>query len=433
MRETIVRGVVSAACVASLLALASGCSSEAGAGAGAGREPGDESVARASSPIIAGSPSTSDQDAVVLLAIHSGGALRGTCTGTLVAPNLVLTARHCVSETDRGALCTKSGSAIQEGVVHGDYSASELYVYTGIDGVRRVNDPNRAAARGKQLVHENVSTMCNSDVAFIVLQTSVQGRIAPLRLKGGVREGETLTAVGWGLTEAGDLPNARQQREGVAVGYVGPLTLDPSSNIGLGNAEFIVGESICSGDSGGPAFSSKGAIVGVVSRGGGGAANPSNESANCVGRDVLNFYTHLSTKSALVAKAFQLAGAEPRTEGDAPGVGVGESCKTNLDCSSDACVKGKCERRCDDGTKCSAAEICKAYEDKKICAPAPVDPTPEPAAEEPPVEAAAAAPTTTTTTTTGCSTSPGGSSGGGIGFLLAIAAVAAAFRRSRTP
>ncbi|MDB4937879.1 MAG: hypothetical protein JWP87_4851 [Labilithrix sp.] len=422
--ETSVRGVLSAAFIASVIALASGCSSEPGAHGG-------EPLARAASPIIAGTPSTSDQDAVVLLAIYEAGQLHGTCTGTLVAPNLVLTARHCVSATDRGALCNASGGALQEGAVHGDYAASDLYVYTGVDGVRNVYDPNRAAARGKQLVHENVSTMCNSDVAFIVLQSSVQGRIAPLRLKGAAREGEKLTAVGWGLTEAGDLPAKRQQREGVAVNYVGPVTLDPASTIGLGDSELLVGESICSGDSGGPAFSAKGAVVGVVSRGGGGAANPSNESANCVGRDVLNFYTHLSNKAALVAKAFQLAGAEPRTEGDAPGVGVGESCKTNLDCSSDACVKGTCERRCDDGTKCALSEICKPFEDKKICVPAPAPPTPEPAAEpEPAPVAAAAAPSATTTTTSGCSTSPAGSTSGA-GFLLAIAAIAGAAARRR--
>jgi V8-like Glu-specific endopeptidase len=427
---TTVRGLLSAASVATLLALASGCSS---AGDHANGDSADETVARAASPIIAGTPSTSDQDAVVLLAIYSGGQLHGTCTGTLVAPNLVLTARHCVSDTDRGALCNASGRALQEGAVHGDYAASDLYVYTGVDGVRNAYDTKRAAARGKQLVHENVSTMCNSDVAFIVLESSVQGRIAPLRLKGAAREGERLTAVGWGLTEAGDLPTKRQQREGIAVEYVGPVTLDEASGIGLGSSEFLVGESICSGDSGGPTFSSKGAVVGVVSRGGGGTTSPSNESANCVGRNVLNFYTHLSDKGALVAKAFQLAGAEPRSEGDPPGMGVGETCKTNLECSSDACVKGKCERRCDDGTKCAAAEICKAYEDKKICAPAPVEPAAEPAAAEPQAEAAAPASSTTTITESGCSTSPGrvGSNGGGAGVLLAIAAALAAAARRR--
>ena len=424
MTRKTVRAVVSAACLGSVLALASGCSS------GSPSAGSTELVANDSARIIDGTASTSDQDAVVLLAMRPGGALRGTCTGTMVAPNLVLTARHCVADTDRGALCSESGRAIQEGAVRSDYDAGDLFVYTGVDGIKNISDPNRAAARGKQVVHENVSTLCNADIAFIVLDRSVQGRIAPLRLKGAAREGETVTAIGWGLTEAGGLPTKRLQRTDVAVLGVGPVTLDAANDIGLGASEFVVGESFCSGDSGGPSFSSKGAVIGVVSRGGGGGEDPANEAANCVGNRVINFYTHLTGKAALVAQAFKLAGAEPRTEGDAPGVGVGEACKANLDCSSDACVKGKCERRCDDGTKCASAEICTPYEDKKICTPAP-DEAPPPAADAEPVAAAAPKSITTTTTTEGCSASPSGSSTGTLGFALALGAVAIAARRRR--
>lgn len=432
-----VRATVSVACLSTLLAVAAGCSS--GAPGESDRAPGDEAVARASSPIISGTTSTSDQDAVVLIVLHdSSGQIKGTCSGTLVAPNLVLTARHCVSDTDEGALCTKTGAALQQGAARGDLNPRDLSIYTGVDAVQSADNPSRAAARGKQFVHENVSTICNADLSFIVLDTAVNGRIAPLRLTGGTREGELLTAVGWGITESNNLPGSRQQRTNVAVQAVGPLTLDAQSQIGLGNSEFLVGESICSGDSGGPTLSAKGAVVGVVSRGGGGGSgtpDPNNPSASCIGQNVFNFYTHLSEKAALVAQAFAAAGAEPRTEGDPPGLAVGETCTTDLDCSSDACVKGTCERRCDDGTGCTSTEICTAFETaKRVCAPAPASKTPDAGADPEPTTADAPSKpgTLTTTTTTGCSTSPAGStSGGGAGFVLALGALALASTRRR--
>jgi len=433
-----VRAIVSVAFVASLLAVASGCSSAAtGDTEGAALS---EVVGHAASPIISGTTSTADQDAVVLIVLHDpSGQIKGTCSGTLVAPNLVLTARHCVSDTDEGALCTKAGVALQEGGARSDFNPSDLSIYTGVDAVQVADQPNKAAARGKQFIHENVSTICNADLSFIVLDTAVQGRIATLRLTGGTREGEVLTAVGWGITESNQLPGSRQQRTGVQVQAVGPMTLDAQSGIGLGNSEFIVGESICSGDSGGPTLSAKGAVVGVVSRGGGGgsgAPDPNNPSASCIGSNVYNFYTHLGQKAALVAQAFAAAGAQPRSEGDPPGVGVGEKCTTDLDCSSDACVKGVCERRCDDGTGCAANEVCTAFETaKKVCVAAPASKTPAVAPSDPadpPTADAPAQPGTVTTTTSGCSAAPAGtSSGGDSALLVALGAIALATSRRR--
>jgi hypothetical protein len=432
------RTTTAVAFISTILAVASGCSSAA-AGDGEGSAPA-EVVAHASSPIIAGTTSTSDQDAVVLIVLHDpNGQIKGTCSGTLVAPNLVLTARHCVSDTDEGALCTKAGVALQQGGARGDFSPSDLSIYTGVDAVQVADQPNKAAARGKQFVHENVSTICNADLSFIVLDRAVQGRIATLRLTGGTREGEMLTAVGWGITESNNLPGSRQQRTNVQVQAVGPMVLDAQSQIGLGNSEFLVGESICSGDSGGPTLSAKGAVVGVVSRGGGGGSgtpDPNNPSASCIGSNVFNFYTHLSQKAALVAEAFAAAGAQPRTEGDPPGASVGEKCTTDLDCSSDACVKNVCERRCDDGTACAATEVCTAFETaKKVCVAAPASKTPPAATADPgdePTADAPAKPGTVTTTTSGCSAAPvGSSSGGGSALLVALGAIALVTSRRR--
>jgi hypothetical protein len=418
------KSFASAALAALLGVLAAGCSS----GETATKS---DSFAKTSSRIISGTDSTSDQDAVILLAVRDSTGLKGTCTGTLVAPNLVLTARHCVSDTDEGALCTKDGTPLKEGVVRDDRPPSSLYVYAGVDAIRSADDPARAAARGKSVFHETVSNICDADVAFILLDQSIQGRVAPMRLTSTAREGEKLTAIGWGLTNGGTLPTTRQQRSNIPVEAVGPVVLDAQSNIGLGPSEFLVGEAFCSGDSGGPTFSTKGAVVGVVSRGGGGGMSMTNDAANCIGNDVVNFYTQLSQKSQLIEKAFAAAGATPRSEGDPPGLGVGEACKTNLECSSDACVKGTCERRCDDGTTCAASESCTPFEDKKVCTPAPDAPK-TPTSGDPAPAGAAPQTTTTTTTTSGCSASPRTTSSSSFALVGLAIGLVLARRRLRT-
>ncbi len=52
--------------------------------------------------VIGGTESSATHDQIVLL-VHSDGAkVFATCSGTLVAPNVVMTARHCVSAVAKG-------------------------------------------------------------------------------------------------------------------------------------------------------------------------------------------------------------------------------------------------------------------------------------------------------------------------------------------
>lgn len=395
------------------------------AATGCSSGPAGEGAEEQSAPIIDGTSSSTDHDSVMLIVIRG----RGACTGTLVAPNLVLTARHCVTQTDGGALCKVDGTPYDGGRLYSNYAPSDLLVYRGQLAVATASDPTKASAKGKQLIVENTSTYCDSDVAFILLDRAVSAPVAPMRLREGARDGEYVTAVGWGLTEDGRAPSKRLMREDIRVEAVGPYTFDEQTRIGLARSEFMIGEGICSGDSGGPAFASSGAVVGVVSRGGNGEQG-GGAADSCIGSSTIGIYTHLANKTALVERAFKLSGFAPRDEGTPPGKVAGESCFENVDCSSNTCVSRVCRTPCKDDSACEVGEKCTAKGDLEICLPEPKKEAP---AEETSDDANAAAPspsTTTTTTTSGCSATPSGF-GPNATFCGAIALALAAARRRR--
>jgi V8-like Glu-specific endopeptidase len=258
-----------------------------------------DDVVAVSQPIIHGKRSSASQNAVVMLRI----ADEAVCTGTLVAPNLVLTARHCVSETEEGIECAPNGRAISGGQVGRDRAPEEIIVYAGAQ-----QSSLRAGARGLSIIHDGATNLCNHDIAFVVLDRAITGTpIASLRLTDSTRAGEQVTAVGWGLTSSNKLPKARMQRSDVSILDVGP---SPDS----ASTQMLVAESICSGDSGGPALSAAGAIIGVVSYGGNGEYDPSRPAAGCLGARARNVYTRVAPFPKLIREAFAEAGATPIPE-----------------------------------------------------------------------------------------------------------------------
>jgi hypothetical protein len=190
------------------------------------------------------------------------------CTGAVIAPNVVLTARHCVSvSTSQTVACDENGVSGNGAQVGADV---DLDLRGRLVGPAPVLSTGTPAAVGKAIFHAQSDILCNADVALVVLDRDLQG-VAPLRVRLAkpVVQGESVRAVGYGQNdlgikdELGLALGTRIRKDSIGVLAVGKQV--STSQTPLASNEFELGLSICEGDSGGPAISeASGAVVGVV-------------------------------------------------------------------------------------------------------------------------------------------------------------------------
>ena len=262
-------------------------------------------------PVYGGIISPEENDAVVELRMppEKEGDSNRICSGTVVAPRLVITARHCIAPYIGGEYQCNAEGGYNEGSPRDPANAGTVgQPYNPPDQVEiRVGQQagDSAPAFGEKIYIMPTETICKNDIAIVRVDRDIPVAPRAMRLTEPTYPHELVTVVGYGLTHT--VEKGRHERHDVEIEAVGKSEIYPVGR-GAYDRTFRLGQAACPGDSGGPSLSDKGAVVGVFSI----------IVHDCGSAAAQNYYTQLAPFRDFIEAAFDDSGFEVIHE---PGTG----------------------------------------------------------------------------------------------------------------
>ena len=307
-------------------------------------------VSRSDEAIVNGSRETGYPEVVAVYWSTPGTMAGGLCSGTVIGPYAVLTAKHCVFRDRAGGGDEAVPPAEMIVIVGHDVNSM-----SGVTSAHRVLEVRTTPGSNIDYDVEN-----GNDIAIVLLDAAI-----PVTPRGTATSGpftdDALTIVGFGRTSSGSDASGVKYRGVTRTERVGTLLFETD---GTGMAW------TCQGDSGGPAIDPSGNVTGITSFGFGDCVYP------------LSYFTRVAGHRGLIDAALTyVPPCVPRGETcndvdddcdsaiDENGcMAVGEPCDTNDDCAEGICedVGGArvCAQTCfpdDPGfAPCPAGSFCEA-------------------------------------------------------------------------
>jgi V8-like Glu-specific endopeptidase len=179
--------------------------------------------------ITNGTQCSADNTSVVRLIMRGAAGNEGSCSGTIVAPRVVLTAAHCLDDGVRTVL-----------------------VWGG------VGEPIEASSFKAHPNYNQSSSVVSFDAGLVFMNQDLGRPAVPVLLSRDGQRGETAVVAGWG----------RDQQSVSAFLRAGTTTLSDVRSDRLETQFSTMTTGICAGDSGGPILLSEGgvwSIGGIIS------------------------------------------------------------------------------------------------------------------------------------------------------------------------
>lgn len=295
-----------------------------------------------SSPILGGTPATEGQFPSVV-ALEAGG---GLCTGTLIAPEWVLTAAHCIQGVSPTGVRVRFGTvniSKNPGVA---IQSSAVYPKPGFSG----------------------QNLGKNDIGLIKLQKAINDiKPVPVNLVAAKAPvGIKVTMVGFGATATGGGGN-------IGIEYVVEQTSTACTSFAGSDADLlcfnqISGKGKCQGDSGGPSFAmidGRLTQVGVTSFGDQNCAQFGADTRTDIERDfLLQYIPALECMTDADCADGRMCFMKKCIAQPFAPTGLGTACTGNGDCDSGTCAMGDGENYCSmsctvgDATSCPAGFDC---------------------------------------------------------------------------